>query len=118
MVARREGKRALREFERSRFVRASPALPGIDVIERGVRDLADQRPSLKALQVSIAAPSLRLLGMRLPETIASPEERLFDQLTATHGDGAHARFNALIRRLVSFARAAAHVSRAPDHHTW
>jgi hypothetical protein len=118
MVLRREGKRAVREFERSGLVLARPALPGIDVIESGMRDLAEQRSSIQALQVSIAAPRLRLLGLRLPEPLPDPEERLFAQLAATHGNGAHSRYNAMIRRLVSFARVAAQVIRAPDRHSW
>ena len=40
-----------------------------------------------------------------------PEHRLYDLLAATHGDGAHSQYNALIRRLVSFERAAECVSR-------
>jgi hypothetical protein len=40
------------------------------------------------------------------ETAQDPEQRLYALLARTEGDGAHSRFNALIRRLVSFERAA------------
>jgi len=36
-----------------------------------------------------------------------PERRLYDLLRATDPDTAHSRYNSLIRRLVSFERAAA-----------
>jgi hypothetical protein len=35
------------------------------------------------------------------------EQRLYRLLADRHGDAAHARYNALVRRLVSFERAAA-----------
>jgi len=37
---------------------------------------------------------------------ASAELRLYVLLQAEEGDGAHSRYNALVRRLVSFERAA------------
>jgi hypothetical protein len=42
----------------------------------------------------------------VPETFQDPEHRLYALLARTEGDAAHSRFNALIRRLVSFERAA------------
>jgi hypothetical protein len=43
----------------------------------------------------------------VPErTIASPEIRLYELLGRDAPDTAHSRYNALIRRLVSFERAA------------
>jgi hypothetical protein len=41
--------------------------------------------------------------------LAAPEQRLYRLLSEAHGDAAHARYNALIRRLVSYERAAAAV---------
>lgn len=83
------------------------SLPGGDLIAEGFNDLAAGRESAAALLVSIAAPRLRLLGWNVPSPIAHPEERLYASLAEQYGDGAHSRYNALIRRLVSFQRAAA-----------
>lgn len=81
-------------------------LPGQDFIEVGLTDLQRGRESVPALLVSIGAPRLRRLGVRLPVTIPSPEERLYDLLALEDPDAAHGRYNALIRRLVSYERAA------------
>ena len=81
-------------------------LPGADLIRRGLRDLQNGVESEEALLVSIGAPRLRRLGLSLPEPFASPEHRLYELLRAVHGDAAHSRYNALVRRLVSFERAA------------
>lgn len=81
-------------------------LPGEELVAKGVEDLAHGIESLESLLVSIGAPRLRRLGFELPEPFGSPEHRLYELLRAEHGDGAHARYNALVRRLVSFERAA------------
>ncbi|HEX8411179.1 MAG TPA: hypothetical protein VF883_20125 [Thermoanaerobaculia bacterium] len=88
----------------------SDALPGADLIRDGLRDLANGVESVPALLVLIGAPRLRDLGYDVPETSGLPEHRLYDQLAAVHGDDAHSQYNALIRRLVSFERAAECVS--------
>jgi len=59
-----------------------------------------------ALLVAIGAPRLRRLGVVVPEIVEDPEHRLYALLVRTEGDAAHSRFNALVRRLVSFERAA------------
>ncbi|MCC6245462.1 MAG: hypothetical protein IT353_21690 [Gemmatimonadaceae bacterium] len=104
MVARREARRCLREFERAAQQLALTDAPGYELVLPGMRDLVDGRSTNEALLVSIAAPRLQLLGIRVPPAIADAEEQLFERLTTEHGDGAHARYNALIRRLVSFTR--------------
>jgi hypothetical protein len=81
-------------------------LPGQDLIESGVEDLAQGVESVPALLVSIGAPRLRRLGLAVEHPIACPERRLYERLHAENPDAAHSRFNALIRRLVSFERAA------------
>ena len=68
-------------------------------LERGVE-------SVEALLVSVGAPRLRALGFELSSPFASPEHRLYELLAADDPDAAHSRYNALIRRLVSFERAA------------
>jgi hypothetical protein len=81
-------------------------LPGEDLVRCGVADLAAGAESPEALLVSIGAPRLRRLGIDVPEPLPSPEHRLYELLRAEHGDAAHSRYNALVRRLVSFERAA------------
>lgn len=82
-------------------------LPGADLIEAGRADLTAARETPAALLVSIGAPRLQQLGIDLPQVLPDAEHRLYALLSATDGDGAHARYNALIRRLVSFERALA-----------
>lgn len=76
------------------------------MIERGIEDLARGVPSQEALLVSIGAPRLRRLGFSISGDLDGPEDRLYELLARADPDSAHARFNALIRRLVSFERAA------------
>jgi hypothetical protein len=82
------------------------ALPGGDIIEAGLSDLDAGIESVPALLVSIGAPRLRRIGYRIDAPLTSPEERLYATLEREDPDAAHSRFNALIRRLVSFERAA------------
>ncbi|MBI4503506.1 MAG: hypothetical protein HY700_20390 [Gemmatimonadetes bacterium] len=81
-------------------------LPGQDLIDAGLEDLARGRESVPALLVSIGALRLRRLGFTVPDQIPFPERRLYERLQETEGDAAHSRYNGLIRRLVSFERAA------------
>jgi hypothetical protein len=81
-------------------------LPGGDIIAIGLDDLHSGAETVAALLVSIGAPRLRRLGFVIPRTIADPEQRLYALLTRDHSAAAHSRYNALIRRLVSFERAA------------
>lgn len=81
--------------------------PGEDMIEEGIADLREGRETIPALLVSIGAPRLRRLGLPIPEAaISSPEHRLYQKLSETDPNSAHSKYNALIRRLVSFERAA------------
>jgi hypothetical protein len=82
-------------------------LPGAALVQRGVADLGAGRESAEALLVSIGAPRLRSVGIELSASIPSPEHRLYLLLASEKGDAAHSAYNALIRRLVSFERAAA-----------
>lgn len=86
---------------------ADRLLPGEDLIRQGLEDLARGIESVPALVVSIGAPRLRILGYDVPAPFDRPERRLYDLLSRTDPDGAHSRFNSLVRRLVSFERAAA-----------
>ncbi len=87
------------------------ALPGKELIEKGIDDLSHGVESIESLLVSIGAPRLRRSGMTIPDTtIDSPEHRLYELLSQSDPDSAHSRYNALVRRLVSFERAAECVS--------
>lgn len=87
-------------------------MPGEDLIEAGLKDLRAGRESIAALLVAIGAPRLRRLGLNLPADLPSnPEHRLYDLLAKDDSDSAHSRYNAYIRRLVSYERAAECVSR-------
>ena len=91
----------------SREGQMAPAeLPGADLVTRGIADLELGIDSAEALLVSIGARRLASLGYRIASPIPSPEHRLYELLAAEDADAAHSRYNALVRRLVSFERAA------------
>ena len=82
-------------------------LPGWELVEQGMADLRDGAESVPALLVAIGAPRLRRLGIEVPgPEIPDPEHRLYLALSADEPNSAHSRYNALLRRLVSFERAA------------
>jgi hypothetical protein len=84
-------------------------LPVGDLVEQGLQDLADGVESIPSLLVSIGWPRLRMLGLEVPNPWPDPEDRLYELLAQTEGTAAHSRYNALVRRLVSFEDAAAHL---------
>jgi len=87
------------------------ALPGSDLIEAGLADLREGRETVAALLVAIGAPRLRTLGLDLPDKLpANPEHRLYELLARDDSDSAHSRYNAYLRKLVSYERAAECVS--------
>lgn len=80
--------------------------PGGDLIQQGIEDLNAGRDSPAALLVAIGGPRLSRLGLPvLRQPWSSPEAQLYHALWRTDPDTAHARYNALVRRLVSFERA-------------
>jgi hypothetical protein len=79
------------------------ALPGGDLIEKGLRDLASGNETEEALLVSIGASRLKAAGVPVPDRmLENPERRLYELLAREDSDSAHSRYNALLRRLVSF----------------
>jgi len=80
-------------------------LPGGDLVAKGLEDLASSRETEESLLVSIAAPRLVELGLPVATPLADPEHRLYQRLAAEDADSAHSRYNALLRRLISFERA-------------
>ncbi len=94
------------------MVNVNSTLPGGDLIEIGLVDIQEGRESIAALLVAVGAPRLRVLGVSLPDSLpTNPEHRLYDLLAKDESNSAHSRYNALIRRLVSFERAAACATR-------
>lgn len=91
----------------SRLAMTTFTLPGEDLVDAGLHDLSHGVASANAFLVSIAAPRLTALGLNVPHRLPDPELGLYRVLAARHGDAAHARYNALIRRLVSYQRALA-----------
>jgi hypothetical protein len=85
-------------------------LPGHDLVSAGLADLEAGRETECALLVAMASRRLRGVGIQVPETaIRRPSHRLYELLSEA-GPGAHSRYNALLARIVSFARAAEHAS--------
>ena len=87
------------------------SLPGADLVQKGLEDLERGVESAESLLVSIGAPRLRTVGVTIEGAFTDPEHRLYDLLAREDSDSAHSRYNALIRRLVSFERAAECVNR-------
>jgi hypothetical protein len=87
-------------------VGGSRRLPAQELIVVGLRDLESGVESVEALLVSIGRPRLARAGLSVAAPIPAPEHRLYRLLSERYGDAAHSRYNALVRRLVSFERAA------------
>jgi len=83
------------------------SLPGHELVLQGIDDLGSGIESVEALLVSVGAFRLRRAGLEIPDvSVENPEHRLYELLAVQDQDSAHARYNALIRQLVSFERAA------------
>ncbi len=82
-------------------------LPGGELVQRGLADLAEGRDTECALLLQIAAPRLRRLGINIrSRSSALPfEHALYEQLENRLGPAAYSCYNSLIRRMVSFAQA-------------
>ena len=82
-------------------------LPGGDLIEKGLRDLAAGIESSSSLLVEIAHPRLRSLGISIPQRSfqKDAELRLYRSLRVENPTEAYSQYNALMRRLVSFEQA-------------
>jgi hypothetical protein len=104
-VARRA---ATARWIRRRFGSASfeaLGLPGGEMVDTGLADLADGKITAESLLVSLAASRLRREGVPLTAVHADPEDRLFELLSRGSGDLAHARYGAYLRQVSSFADA-------------
>ena len=89
---------------------ADTSLPGHELVSTGLEDLAAGRETEAALVVAMAAPRLQAVGIEVPPGGGSfPSHRLY-ALLSDSGAGAHSRYNALVGRIASFARAAEHAA--------
>lgn len=83
--------------------------PGADLVAAGLSDLEGGRETVAGLLVSMAGTRLRAVGLDVPPAAADrPSHRLYDLLAREDARSAHSRYNALVGRLSSFARAAEH----------
>ena len=81
-------------------------LPGGALVRQGLEDLAAGQETEASLLVLVGAPRLHRLGLAVPAESNGAEHRLYRFLARSDADSAHSRYNALIRALVSFERAA------------
>lgn len=89
------------------------AEPGAELVKRGIADLGRGVESVEGLLVARARTRLRACGVEVPDhVVAQPDLLLYRRLVETHADGAHARYNALARRLVSFCSARERAARS------
>jgi len=85
-------------------------LPGENLVREGLSDLNAGRDSIAARLVAVARDRLARAGLTLPPVHGLPEDAelaLYRALLRERGD-AYARYNALIRELVSFEHALDH----------
>lgn len=84
-----------------------PGLPGAQLVTSGIEALKRGDLTIEALLVCVGATRMRLAGLEIPPSppLAQPPEiELYLAIGAEHPEDAHSRYNALIRRLVSFER--------------
>jgi hypothetical protein len=107
---------AIRRWTQERFGAShfeTLGLPGGELIDAGLRDLAFGRESVESLLISLAAPRLTREGVPVPRnTFNDAETRLYRLLERSNEALAHARYNALRRQVVSFADACSHARRS------
>ncbi len=85
---------------------AELGLPGAELIDKGLRDVASEVESVEGLLVAIAATRLRREGVPVPAIAwPDPELRCYRRLEEEYGEMAHARYCALLQQLRSFADA-------------
>ena len=80
-------------------------LPGADLVEAGLRDLARGALTVEALLVLVGRPRLSAAGIPVPAVAPlseAAELALYRKVADKHPQEAHARYNGLIQRLVSF----------------
>jgi hypothetical protein len=86
------------------------ALPGGDLVMQGLEDLGSGRnESVEALLVQIARPRLTAAGLVVPGLEREDAElALYRRLSLDGDEDPYARYNSLLRRIVSCAAALEH----------
>ena len=90
----------------------SALLPGHEIVDAGLADLRAARWTPAAYAVLEARPRLLRAGVPVPEvTVERPSHRLYAILSDEDPATAHGRHHAILRRTLSYARAAERVAR-------
>ena len=85
-------------------------MPGGELVDAGLEDLAAGVESVGSLVVSLAAPRLKREGVPVPRAVMGDADvRLYRRLEREHGELAHARYLAHLQQVESFADACAAV---------
>lgn len=86
----------------------SAELPGAELVTAGLADLVAGRETASAAAVAMASSRLGALGIEIPASRGPvpASHLLYKLLAAEDRRNAHSRYNAIVRRMVSFARAA------------
>jgi hypothetical protein len=82
-------------------------MPGSEIVVAGLEDLEASRDTANASAVLMASARLRAAGIDVPDATTSrpPAHLLYEHLATAEPRGAHSRYNAIQRRVISFARA-------------
>lgn len=111
---------AIRRWVQARFGGESfqaLGLPGGEIVDEGLLDLAHGRETAASLALAEAAPRLRREGVPLPAIeFEEPATKLYRLIEAQSGDLAHARYQAMLRQLSSFADACTRVRVGKSRH--
>jgi len=87
-------------------------LPGHEIVDAGLDDLRAGRWSTSAYAVLEARPRLERAGVAVPEvSVERPSHRLYALLEDEDLATAHGRHHAILRRTLSYARAAERAAR-------
>ena len=79
--------------------------PGYELIEQGLKDISQNKSSIYSALLFSAKTRLGSLGVAVGGIApADPSMELYRLLDIEFGDGAHSKFNALNRRLISFMK--------------
>ncbi|MGH2986281.1 MAG: hypothetical protein ACRDLO_06305 [Solirubrobacterales bacterium] len=86
------------------------SLPGAEIVVTGIADLEAGRDTVDADAVLMAATRLRAAGVDVPsaDNDDPAAHRLYAKLSGEDPRNAHSRYNAIVRRVTSFASAVEH----------
>lgn len=83
------------------------SLPGAEIVLPGLEDLREGRETIDATSVLLARSRLIAAGLGVPEgpaMQAEPSHRLYRLLEDSEVEDPYSRYNAILRRVDSFAR--------------